>query len=138
MEAGLTDTSARGFIARQDAVWNARDAHAFAATFTPDALFVDQAIGSDGKLVANGHSTLAQATAQSRRFFAKTRFRETVAVDRVVIAADARTAHVFAHTTTRLESPARTYCARTEQTLVLAHGRILSQGQTDTDIRCPK
>ncbi len=137
-EVGLTDASARAFVARQDAAWNARDARAFAATFTPDAVFIDQAIGSDGKLIANGRSTLPQATAQSRRFFARTQFHETVVVDRVAIAADARSGQVFAHTTTRLKAPTRTYCARTEQTLVLARGHLLSRGQTDTDIRCAR
>jgi uncharacterized protein (TIGR02246 family) len=142
-EVGLTDASARAFVARQDAAWNARDAHAFAATFTPDAVFIDQAVGSDGKVIANGRSTLTQATLQSRRFFARTQFHETVVVDRVAIAPGARTAQVFAQTTTRLASPhtgrnGRTYCARTEQTLVLAHGRLLSRGQTDTDIRCAR
>ena len=110
-------------------------------SFTPDAVFIDQAVGSDGKLIPNGRSTLTEATAQARRFFAKSRFRQAIVVDRVVVAPDARSAHVFAHTTTRLERPGqppRTFCARTEQTLVLAHGRLASRGQTDTDIRCPK
>jgi uncharacterized protein (TIGR02246 family) len=140
-DTAVTGASARAFVARQDAAWNGRDATAFAATFTPDAVFIDQAVGSDGKLIPNGRSTLAEATAQARRFFAKSRFRQITVVGSVTPAADGRSAQVLAKTTTRIERPGqppRTFCALSEQTLVLVHGRLLSRGQTDTDVRCAK
>ena len=140
-DAGITEASARAFVARQDAAWNGRNATAFAATFTPEAVFIDQAVGSDGKLIPNGRSTLAEATAQARRFFARSQFRQTTVVGGVTLAPDARSAQVLAKTSTRIERPGqppRTFCALSEQTLVLVHGRLLSRGQTDTDVRCPK
>ncbi len=139
-EARLTEATARAFVARQEAIWNARDARAFAATFAPDAVFVDQAVGSDGKVVVNGRSTLAQALAQARRFFAKAPFQATATVNRVALSSDGRAARVFGQETTRIAAPGkppRIYCARTEQTLALVAGRIVSHGQTDTDVRCP-
>ena len=140
-EPRLTDASVRAFVNRQAAAWSAKDARAFAATFTPDAVFVARARDSHGGFTDNGHSTLPQATAQARRFFAKTRFTVTSTAARVVIAPDGRSAQVFGHDTTRIEAahqPARTFCAETEQTVVLVGGRILSKGQTDTDVRCPR
>jgi uncharacterized protein (TIGR02246 family) len=136
----LTDAAVRAFVARQEAAWNAGDARAFAATFTPDAMFVDQARNSNGGVTANGSSTLAQTTAQARRFFAKSRVRETTTLDQVEIAQDGASAQVLGHQVSRIEtagSPPRILCAETRQTVVLARGRILSKGQTDTDVRCP-
>ena len=136
---GLTEPAVRAFVARQEAAWNARDAAAFAATFTPDARFVDQAVGSDNRIVVNGTATLEQATAQARRFFAKSRFHEDVTVDRVEIAPDGASARVSGHEATRVERPGqedRVFCAHTEQTVVLVAGRLKSRGQTDTAIRC--
>jgi hypothetical protein len=137
--ARLTEPAARAFVAHQTAAWNARDAAAWAALFTPDARFVDQARGSDNSVVPNGRSTLSQATAQARRFFARSHFHAPADIDRIEIAPDGRSARVLGRETTRLEppgQPARTLCAETEQTLVLAAGRLLSQGQTDTAVRC--
>jgi hypothetical protein len=141
-ETRLTEPAARAFVARQEAAWNAKDVRGWAATFTPDAVFVDQARNSNGGVTANGSSTLAQATAQARRFFGKARFRETSEVDRVVIAPDGRSAQVNGREIAGIDAaprrPARTLCAETFQVLVLARGRILSKGQTDTDVRCPR
>jgi hypothetical protein len=140
-DARLTEPAIRAFVAHQEAAWNSKDARAFAATFTPDAVFIAQARDSYGGVTSNGRSTLPQATTQAHRFFAKTRFQATGAVDRIVIAPDGRSAEVFGHETTRIETagrPPRTLCAETRQTLMLARGRILSQGQTDTDVRCPR
>ena len=139
-DARLTEPAIRAFVAHQEAAWNRKDAHAFAATFTPDAVFIAQARDSHGGVTPNGRSTLQQATAQARRFFAKTRFQATVTVDRIAVAPDGRSAQVAGREVTRIETPGgppRTFCAETEQTLVLAKGRILSRGQTDTDVRCP-
>lgn len=139
-ETRLTEPAIRAFVARQEAAWNGRDAQAFAATFTPDAVFVDQARNSNGGVTSNGSSTLAQAIAQARRFFTRSTFRETATIDRVEVAPDGRSARVLGHETTRIETPgrpSRTLCAETEQTVILARGRILSRGQTDTGVRCP-
>ena len=130
-ESRLTEPAVRAFVARQEAAWTGRDARAFAATFTPDAVFVDQARNSNGGVTANGSSTLPQAVAQARRFFASSKFQETAVVDRVEIAPDGRSALVSGHETTRIEAPghpARTLCAETAQTVVLAHGAGPLQG----------
>lgn len=136
----LDELAARAFVARQEAAWNARDARAFADTFTPDAVFIDQSETPGGGVIVNGRSTLAEATTQARRFFARNRFRETASVDRVEPAADGRSARVTGRERTEIERPGarpRVLCARTEQTLVLVRGRLLSRGQTETQIRCP-
>lgn len=135
----LTEAAVRAFVARQEAAWNARDLAAFDATFTRDARFVDQARGSDNRIVPYGASTLAEATAQARKVFARSRMRQTSTVDRVEIAADGASARVFGHETSRIETPGkppRIACAETEQRVVLMGGRILSRGQTETAVRC--
>lgn len=140
-EGRLTERTVRAFVARQEAAWTGRDAGAFAATFTADAVFVDQARNSNGGITSNGSSPLPETIARARRFFARSKFSETSVVDRVEIAADGRSARVFGHAVSHVETtgrPARTLCAQTEQTLVLVAGRILSKGQTDTDVRCAR
>jgi hypothetical protein len=135
----ISEADASAFVAGQEAAWNAKDAARWAATFLPDARFVEQARASDNSIVPTGSSSLAQATAQARRFFARERFRETARVTRVQLAPDKRSAKVFGYETSHIESlgkPERTLCAETEQTLVLQGGRILSRGQTDTAVRC--
>lgn len=139
-EPRLTDAAVRAFVARQEAAWNARDTRAFAATFAPDAMFVDQARDNQNRLIENGRGALPQAVAQARRFFAKHTVRETTQIDRIAIAPDGRSARVLAREVSRIETrghPSRTLCAETEQSLVLVQGRILSRGQTDTAVRCP-
>ncbi len=140
-EAALTDVSVRAFVNRQEAAWNAKDARAFAATFTAEAVFVAQARDSHGGLTSNGRSTVAQAMAQARRFFTRSRFHETGVIDRVNVAPDGRTAQVHGHVSTEIETPGRPsqkLCAETLQTVALARGRMLSRGQTETDVRCPR
>ena len=138
--AGLTEPAIRAFLTRQEAAWNSKDASAFAATFTPDARFVAQARDSHGGVTANGSSTLPQAMAQAQRFFAKSRFRETSAVESIAIAPDGRSAQVTTQTVTHVETPGhapRNLCAETRQTVVLVGGQVRSRGQTETDTRCP-
>jgi len=137
----LTEPAVRAFTARQEAAWNARDVRGWTATFTPDAVFVDQAKNSNGGVTSNGSSTLAQAAAQARRFFAGPKFAETAAVDRVEIAPDGRSARLLGRAVTEIAAgarPARRLCAETSQTVVLVAGRILSKGQTETGVRCPR
>ena len=138
---GLSETSVRAFVARQEAAWNRADVRAFAATFAPDAVFVDQARNSNGGVTANGSSTLAQTLVQARRYFAKTKFHETAFVDRVEVAVNGHSARVLGHTTTLIEvssRPARVLCAETEQTVIMAKVGLMSKGQTETDVRCPR
>lgn len=140
-EARLTEPAVRAFVAHQEAVWNGKDPRAFAATFTPDAVFVAQARDSHGGVTSNGSSTLQQAMAQARRFFAKSTFHETGVVESVAIAPDGRSAEVTTRTVTRMETPGRTprtLCADTRQTVVLVSGQIRSHGQVETDTRCPR
>jgi hypothetical protein len=137
--ARLSELAVRDFVARQEAAWNARDAKAWAALFAPGARFVDQARGSDNSVVPYGTSTLAQATEQAQRFFAKAAFHETAQVRRVEIAPDGRSARVFGREAIEVREPGRaprTLCSETEQTLVLLAGAIVSRGQTDTSVRC--
>ena len=137
----LTEAAVRAFVAREEAAWNRRDAHAFAASLTPDAVFIDRARDNQNRLVENGRSTRPQAVAQARRFFAGHRFHENTEIKTIVIAPDGRSAQVFAREVSHIETPGRpdrTLCAETEQLVVLVRGRILSKGQTDTDIRCPR
>lgn len=136
---GLTEPAVRAFVARQEAAWNARDAPGFAATFTADAVFVDQSRNPGGGVTPNGSSTRAQAIAQARRFFAAAPFHEDAVIDRIEIAADRRAARVVSHAVATVEPkgrPARRFCASTEQSLVLAGGRILSKGQVQTEVPC--
>lgn len=139
--ARLTEAAVRAFVARQEAAWNGRDLKAFEAMFAPDARFVDQALGSDNRIVPYGASTRAEAIAQARKVFAASRVHEVSTIDRIEIAADGDQARILGHEVTRIETagkPARTACAETEQIVVLAAGRILSRGQTDTAVRCPR
>ena len=136
----MTDAAVRAFAARQEAAWNARDLRAFSASFLPDARFIEQARASDNQIVQTGVADLAQAIAQSRRFFANSRFQETATVDHIAIGAEGRQARLSVRQVTRIESPGkpvRTLCAETEQTLVLVDGAIRSRGQTETAMRCP-
>ena len=138
--AHMTDAAVRAFAARQEAAWNARDLRAFSASFLPDARFIEQARASDNQIVQTGVADLAQAIAQSRRFFANSRFQETATVDHIAIGAEGRQARLSVRQVTRIESPGkpvRTLCAETEQTLVLVDGAIRSRGQTETAMRCP-
>ena len=100
----------------------------------------EQARASDNQIVQTGVADLAQAIAQSRRFFANSRFQETATVDHIAIGAEGRQARLSVRQVTRIESPGkpvRTLCAETEQTLVLVDGAIRSRGQTETAMRCP-
>ena len=138
----LTEPTVRAFVAHQEAAWNSKDVPALSPrpSRRQDAVFIAQARDSHGGVTPNGRSTLQQATAQARRFFAKTHFQATVTVDRIAVSPDGRSAQVLGREVTRIETPGRPphmFCAETRQTLVLLRARILSQGQTDTDVRCP-
>jgi hypothetical protein len=138
-EARITDADARAFLARQERLWNARDLAGFFATYAPDATIADQARTGDGQVVPYGASTVAQARTQARRTFARSRVVQASEVLRIEIAPDGRTARTLVRQTSRIETAgkARTVCGESAQTLALARGRIVSQAQTDTVLRCP-
>lgn len=135
----ITEATARDFLARQERLWNARDLKGFFATYAPKAAITDQARTGDGKIVPYGSSTIRQAEAQAKRFFAGARARQTSEVVRIELAPDGRSAHTLVRQTSRIEAGGRvrTSCAESVQTLALARGRIVSTGQTDTVLRCP-
>ena len=137
----LTEPAIRAFVARQESAWNRGDVRAWAATHAPDAVFVDQARNNQNGVTPMGVSDLATATAQARRFFGGAKVHETSTIARIEIAPDGRSARVFSQDVSRIETrgrPARTLCAESLETVILAGGRILSRGQTDTTIRCPR
>jgi len=137
--ARLTDADVRAFVARQERAWNAGDVATWAGLFTSDARFTDQA-RSGREMVAYGTSTLPQARQQAQRFFSQSKVRESGQVQRVEIQPDGRAARVVVRKVSRIEAAGRVRlsCAESVQTLVLAGGRILSRGRTDTLYRCPR
>jgi hypothetical protein len=137
--AGLTEAGVRAFLARQEAAWNARRVDDYFAGFTRDAMFVDQHV-TPKEVIVYGRSNLAQARATARRFLKTARSTERSQVRSLRIAPSGTTARVLAWevTTVTTGGRTRTVCANTDQTLVLAGGRILSKGQTDSIVRCPR
>jgi uncharacterized protein (TIGR02246 family) len=137
----ISEAQARALAARQEAAWNARDLDAYFATFTPDAVFIDQTRDvKHGGMIPYGRSDLKQARAQAAKFLAGATFVERGVVERVEIAAGGREATLIGRETSTVVSKGRTRraCAQTRQTLVLAGGTLKSKGQTDTIVRCPK
>jgi len=132
---GLTEAQVRAALAAQGRAWDAGRLEGYA----PDAVFVDQARAGDGRLVPYGRSTLAEARAQARKAFARSRVRETRSVVGVAIAPDGRSAATRSRVVSRIETggATRTVCVERTQTLALSGGRLLSKGQTDTVVRCP-
>jgi hypothetical protein len=134
----ITEPTARAFVERQDRAWNAGDLKRFFATYGAGAVFVSQGRNSQGGVTLYGRSTVAEARAQARRTFARSKPRQQTIVDRVLIAPDRRSATVAGRQITRIETggQVRTYCGETQQRLALANGRMVSQGQIDTAVRC--
>ncbi|HVI32287.1 nuclear transport factor 2 family protein [Phenylobacterium sp.] len=135
----LTDADIRSFLSRQERAWNAGDVADWAAHFTPDARFTDQA-RSGREMVAYGTSTLPQARTQAQRFFSQSQVRESGQVQRIDIQPDGLTARVVIRKVSRIVTGGRVRlsCADSVQTLVRSDGRILSRGRTDTLYRCPR
>jgi hypothetical protein len=135
----VTEADVRAFLARQEGLWNARDIPGFFATYAPGAVITAQARTGDGKVVPYGASTLAQARAQAKRFFATARVQETSEVLRVEIAPDGRSARTLVRQTSRIATRGRVrvVCGESAQTLALVGGRLASRAQTDTVLRCP-
>lgn len=136
--AGLTEASVRRYLAAQEKAWNERRLDSYFAGFTPDAVFVDQHKTPEETIVY-GRSGLAQAKAASRRFLATSTSAEHGTVRSIRIAPSGRTARVLGFEVSTVTSGGRVrrVCAETDQTLVLAGGRVLSKGQTDSVVKCP-
>ena len=137
----ISEAQARAFAARQEAAWNARDLDAYFATFTPDAVFIDQTRDvKHGGMIPYGRSDLKQARTQAAKFLAGATSVERGVVEKVEIAAGGREATLMGRETSTVVSKGRTRraCAQTRQVLVLAGGTLKSKGQTDTIVRCPK
>ena len=137
--AGLSDSQVRAFVAEQQRSWNAGSLDAYFATFAPEAVFTDQYRTPAGAVVPYGSSTLAQARVQTRKFRAASRISETGEIVRITRGAQGRTAQVVSRVVSRIQGAKglRITCAERRQDLVLAAGRLRSQGQTDTFSRCP-
>ncbi len=138
--ARITDAQVRAFVTRQQEAWNGRDVNAWAALHSADARFTDQTRTGKGEIVSYGTSTLAQAKAQARRVVSKSEVREVGQVERVEIAPDGRSARVTLRKVTRITAAGRVRasCAVSVQGIVLAGGRLVSKGRTDTLYRCPR
>jgi hypothetical protein len=137
--AELTETAIRSFVAQQTSAWNRGDLAAYFATFSRDAVFVDQTRTGKGEVIRYGSSPLATARAQSRKLFSTSKVTEIGAVERVILAPDGKSARVLGRAETTIEGKAgrRRVCAATEQRVSLAAGRLVSHGRTDTIRRCP-
>ncbi|HEX2560688.1 hypothetical protein [Phenylobacterium sp.] len=136
--AGLTEASVRRYLVAQERAWNERRLDAYFAGFAPDAVFVDQH-KTPKETIVYGRSGLAEAKAAARRFLATSTSAERGTVRSIRIAPSGRTARVlgFEVSTVTTGGLVRRVCAETDQTLVLAAGRVLSKGQTDSIVKCP-
>jgi hypothetical protein len=139
-QAPITEVTARAFVARQEAAWNAGQLDRYFAGFTPGARFTDQAYVGDKPPVPYGTSTLAEARTQAAQAFNRSKIREVGQVTRVRIAADGRSARVVSSLTSTIETKGkvRRLCAYRGQALVLQGGRLLSNGKTDTFFKCSR
>jgi len=138
--AGLNEAQVRGFVARQQAAWNAGALDLYFAGFRADAVFTDRYRTPAGQIVPYGSSTLAQARARSRTFRATAKVSESGAILRIAIAPNGRSAQVASQVVSRTQGRTglRVSCAEREQVVVLAAGQLRSTGQTDTYSRCPR
>ena len=134
----ITSPQVRAFMDRQSRAWNAGDRAAYFATFTPQALFTDQALGNDNRVVPYGVATLAQARAQAGRVFASSRVRETFVITAITISPEGRRAQVADDEVSDITKAGkvRRVCAHSVATLVLTPAGLRSTGQTDTIVRC--
>jgi hypothetical protein len=138
--AAPDQTAVIAFVARQDRAWNAADLAAYFASFTPTATFTLQARANDNRIVPYGTSTLAEARAQARRFFAKSKGQEASRLLSVSRPSPSGAVRVFTFVASRLETDGqvRASCARREQVLEPRGQQLRSRGQVDIVIRCPR
>jgi len=136
----LTEAAVRDFLVRQQRAWNAGEVDRYFALYAPDATFTDQARTPQGEIAPYGTSTLGQARAQTRKFLAAAKVRETGYVRRIELAPDRRSARVTTDAVSRTEraGKAQTTCVTRVQTLTLTGRGLRSSGQTDTLFRCPR
>ena len=134
----ITEPQVRAFVDRQSKAWNAADVSGYFATFTPKAVFTDQALGNDNRIVPYGASTVAQAKAQARRFFAKSKVRETSVITAIAIAPDGASARVTTYEVSQISTAGkvRQVCGQGVAIIVRTPAGLRSTGQTDTIVRC--
>lgn len=134
----ITKPAVRAFVARQEALWNSRDLAGFFALAAPEAVFVTERTGANGR-VAVERETAAESRRSAERAFATiSRFRESTSIERIEIAADGLSARVFGREQAEVTRGGATLrlCAETEQSLILRAGTILTLGQTDRMRSC--
>lgn len=134
----VTEAQVRDLAARQTQAWNAGDLDAYFRLFSPNAVFRDQARGSDGKLHPYGQATAAQARAQARRMQGTAKVSEEARVLNVAVVR--RGAAAVLEVVTRIEAQGRvrTVCAQRLLTAAVLDGRLQGLSRTDTIVRCPR
>lgn len=136
----FSEPAVRAFLARQDHAWSAGDLGAYFATFAPDAVFIDQAQNPRGGVLPYGQSSLAEARAQARRTLAQSKVRQESVLESLQVAPDGKSARIVTRDASQISTggSVRRACARGEQRLSWSGGRLVSHGQTETAVRCPK
>jgi hypothetical protein len=136
--ARLSEPEVRAFVARQSKLWNAGELGAYFALFTPAATFTDRGRAKDGREVAYGESTLAEARRQARKSLAQSKVQETVSVRSVRLAPDGRSARVESAGVTLISEKGRTrrICGERRQTVVATPRGLRSTGQVETIFEC--
>ena len=132
--ARLSDPQVRAFVARQSAAWNARDLAGWAATYTPEARFTDQALANSNTIVPYGSSSLKDARAQVRKTFAKGPAGEVLVIDSIILSPDGRGARVSAHAVST--AAGHRVCAQRVETVAVTPRGLRATAQTDTIVRC--
>jgi|SRR5579871_4207637 len=134
--AKLDEAGIRAFRASEEAAWVAHDFGHYYALCAPDAVFVSVRWNADGTF-SRERRTAAEDRAAAEAFFGKHpgKFTESDAIDRIVIAPDGQSARILGHEIARVEGERGAMRATTEETVVLRGGRILSLGQTDTQVK---
>lgn len=137
-QSAITDADVRALVTRQAAALNAGDLASYFATFAPQAVFTQQALGSDNQITPYGSSTLPQARTQLGKTLARTTVDETVTVRRVVVDPTGRGAALSAAVETRVgaDGRVRRSCAERLSTFGRIGGRLRTLQQTDTLVRC--
>lgn len=137
-QAPLTEADARALAQRQAARLNGGDLEGYFATFAPGAVFTQQALGSNNRLIPYGQATVREARVQLGRTLAKSQVHETVEVRKVAIDAAGRggALHAFVRTRVTTAGGARESCAERLTTFARLTGGVRVLAQTDTLVRC--
>lgn len=138
--APITESQVRDLIGRQQQTWNAGQLSAYFATFSPKAVFTDQARTQAGKLVPYGKSSRAEAQTQARKFRARGTVAEAGQVLSIHIAPGGASAGAVSTVISKIteKERLRTTCAERVQGFVQSGGRLMTVLQIDTLVRCPR